>query len=103
MRNLLRGFIFLCGALPVAVYGQAVTPSQDAYYVPANATNFGGATSITVGSSGSIGLVQFDLTTLPAGATVQKATLTLFINKVNVPGGISVNLANGSWQESTVS
>jgi len=106
MRKLFRAAVLFSAALPVVAWGQVLTPSQDAYYVPGNATNFGAAVSVTVGSSASVGLVQFDLGALPLGTTaaqVQKATVTFFVNKVNVPGSISVNLANGSWVESTVS
>jgi len=96
-------FVFTLWAL--AGSAQTLLPSQDAYFVPGNGTNFGGAPSITVGGSGSVGLVEFDLMQLPAGTTaaqVQRATLTVFVNKINVPGSISVNLANGSWSELTV-
>lgn len=107
MRLLFRSVAFFCAALPpAAIYGQVLMPSQDAYYVPGNATNFGSATTVTVGSSGSVGLVQFDLTELPAGVTaalVQQATLTLFVDHVNTPGSIAINLADGSWQELLVS
>jgi len=62
---------------------QTLTPSQDTFYVPGNGTNYGTATTITVGSSGSLGLVQFDLSTLGlTAAQVQKATLTLFLDHV---------------------
>jgi Collagen triple helix repeat (20 copies) len=105
MRQLFRLGLF-CAVVTIGVYSQTLTPFQDAYYVPGNATNFGGATSVTVGSSNSVGLVQFDLAALPAGTTaaqIQSAFLTVFVNKVNVPGSIAVNLANGNWVESTVS
>jgi hypothetical protein len=76
--------------------------------VPGNGSNFGTATTITVGSSASIGLVQFDLTQLPAGVTaaqVQKATLTLFLDHVNAGGSINIDTVSAStpWSELTVS
>src|SRR5271157_2880343 len=98
--------LFLMAALSATLWGQTLTPSQDAYYVPGNAVNFGAAPTVTVGSSGSVGLVQFDLSALPAGTTaaqVQKATLTLFIDKVNQAGTVNVDLAAGNWLELTVS
>ncbi|MDR3701942.1 MAG: hypothetical protein P4L56_19995 [Candidatus Sulfopaludibacter sp.] len=99
MRKLQRAAVLFCAVLPAVTWGQVLTPAQDAYYVPGYATNFGAAVSVTVGSSGSVGLVQFDLGALPPGTTaaqVQRATVALFINKVNVPGSISVSLANGA-------
>ncbi len=53
----------------------------------------------------SEGLVQFDLSSLPAGLTASKishATLTLFLNQVNNPGTVNIYAANGNWTESGV-
>ncbi|MGH9393592.1 MAG: DUF7594 domain-containing protein, partial [Terriglobales bacterium] len=89
----------------MAVAGQTVTASQDAYVVPGNGLNFGTVPAITVGSFGSEGLVQFDLTQLPAGLTgsqILRATLTLFANHVNVAGLVTVHVADGGWTETGV-
>jgi len=91
---------------PLGLMAQVLTPSQDAYYVPGNATNFGKAVNITVGASSAVGLVQFDLTGLPPGITagqVVKANLTLYANSVSSPGSINLNNVLGSWVETTVS
>ena len=101
---------FVAAALalaPIAGFAQTLLPSQDAYYVPGNATNFGAATTITVGSSGSVGLVQFDLSQLPAGVTaaqIQKATLTLFLDHVGVGGTINIDTVSAAtaWTEAGV-
>jgi len=92
---------------PLAAFAQSLTPSQDAYYVPGSGTNYGTASTITVGSSSSVGLVQFDLSSLPAGVTanqVQKATLTLFLDHVGASGAISVYTVSAAtlWSELTV-
>lgn len=105
MRLLGLPFVSVLALLPLGLSAQDYKPSQDAYYVPGNATNFGSATSITVGSSGSVGLVQFDLSQLPAGATpaqVAKATLTLFVNHIGVSGSVNISTAAGAWTESAV-
>ena len=107
IKNLTR-FAFAALALaPIAGFAQTLAPSQDAYYVPGNGSNFGTATTITVGGSSSIGLVQFDLTQLPAGVTaaqIQKATLTLFLDHVNSAGTINIDTVSAStpWGELTV-
>ncbi len=93
--------------VPIAGLAQTLAPSQDAYYVTGNASNFGSATTVTVGSSAAIGLVQFDLTQLPAGLTaaqIQKATLTLFLDHVNSGGTINIDTVSSStpWGELTV-
>src|SRR5580700_4298758 len=107
MKNLTRFALAALALAPVAVFAQTLSPSQDAYYVPGNAGNFGTATTITVGSSASVGLVQFDLTQLPAGLTaaqIQKATLTLFLDHVNSAGTINIDTVSAStpWSELTV-
>lgn len=97
------GLILL--AAPLAAFAQSWGPSQDAYIVPGNATNFGTSASVTIGSSGSQGLVLFDLSVLPGGLAsiqVQKATLTLYVNHVSSPGSMNIYIANGSWAELAV-
>ncbi len=105
MKKAVFGVIGVALLAPLAVFAQTILPSQDAYVVPGNGSNFGSATSIFVGSSSSQGLVQFDLTTLPPGllsSQVQQATLTLFVNHVGVPGTVNIYAANGPWTELTV-
>jgi len=107
MNNRIRCAIATLALAPIAGFAQTLAPSQDAYYVLGNGSNFGTATTITVGSSGSIGLVQFDLTQLPAGLTaaqIQKATLTVFLNHVNTGGSINIDTVSAStpWGELTV-
>ena len=107
MKNLTRFAIAALALAPIAGFAQTLAPSQDAYYVSGNGSNFGTATTVTVGSSGSIGLVQFDLTQLPAGLTsaqIQKATLTLFLDHVNSGGTINIDTVSSStpWGELTV-
>src|ERR1700678_4114725 len=107
MKNLTRFAIAALALAPIAGFAQTLAPSQDVYYVPVIGSNFGTATTITVGSSGSVGLVQFDLTQLPPGLTaaqIQKATLTLFLDHVNSGGTINVDTVSAStpWGELTV-
>jgi hypothetical protein len=107
MKNVTRFAIAALALAPIAVFAQTLAPSQDAYVVPGNGSNFGTATTVTVGSSGSIGLVQFDLTQLPEGLTaaqIQHATLTLFLDHVNAGGSINIDTVSAStpWTELTV-
>jgi Collagen triple helix repeat (20 copies) len=91
---------------PLGLMAQTLTPSQDGYYIPGNATAYGRAANITVGVASSVGLVQFDLSGLPPGVTssqVVKANLRLYASAVSSPGSINVNVAYGSWVEATVS
>jgi hypothetical protein len=107
MKNLTRFAVAALALAPIGSFAQTLPALQDAYYVPGNGSNFGTATTITVGSSGSIGLVQFDLTQLPAGLTaaqIQKATLTLFLDHVNAGGSINIDTVSAAtpWGELTV-
>jgi hypothetical protein len=90
---------------PLTIFAQTIPVAQDSYIVPQLETNFGTSASITVGSSGSQGLVRFDLAQLPAGtlgSAVQKATLILFANHTGSPGTINIGAANGIWTETGV-
>jgi hypothetical protein len=105
--TMLNRFVWVLLALtPAALYGQALLPSQDAYFVPGNATSFGTAVTITVGTAlNAQGVVQFDLTQLPAGllaSQVKQASLTLFLDHVSAAGTVNIYAANGAWTESTI-
>lgn len=93
--------------LPAAVFAQAVPLTQDAYFVPGSTANYGAAVTLNVGGAANAqALVQFDLSTLPAGTTqanIAKATLVLYVDKVTSPGTINVSAANGVWTEMAVS
>src|ERR1700685_3781977 len=107
MKNLTRFAIAALALAPITGFAQTLAPSQDAFYVPGNGSNFGTAITITVAISASVGLVQFDLTQLPAGLTaaqIQKATLTLFLDHVNSGGSINIDTVSAStpWGELTV-
>src|SRR4051794_2218551 len=106
MRVVLGRAITLVGLLAgvqSAMLAQTVPLAADASIVPGNATNFGSLVNVTVGGvSGTQGLMQFDLSLLPAGTSasdVTVATLRIFANKVGSPGSINVYTANAAWSE----
>jgi hypothetical protein len=101
----------IAAVLPAALHAQVLRPAQDSFVV----TNFfltnGGQQFIDVEGPDrftgkqSEGLVQFDLSSLPAGLTASKvahASLTLFVNQVNNPGTVNIYAANGNWTEAQV-
>jgi hypothetical protein len=54
---------------------------------------------------GNVTLVEFDLSTLPAGLSgpaILKATLTVFVNQVGKPGTLDVAPVQSAWSEPTV-
>src|ERR1700722_476825 len=82
-----------------AAFSQVLLPSADSFVAPGSPTNFGTASTITVGSSNSFGLVQFDLSQLPSGISasqVQKATFTLFLDHVGAGGTINIDTVSSS-------
>jgi hypothetical protein len=93
--------IFTCSA----AHATGVTLTGDAHVSSTrSATNFGTLANLYVGN-GNTSLLQFDLTTLPAGLTasqVSHATLTVFVNRVNTGGMVSLSPVTSAWSESAV-
>ncbi|WP_216843044.1 DNRLRE domain-containing protein [Granulicella sp. S190] len=81
------------------------TVSADATISTAHPTlNFGSLSNLYVGN-GSTTLVQFDLSSLPAGTPatqIAHAALKLYVNRVNTAGSISVQPVSSSWSELAV-
>ena len=68
------------------------------------ATNYGTLSNLYVSGS-STALLRFDLSTVPTGtsaALVARASLRLFVNRVNTPGVIAIAPLNGAWAEAAV-
>jgi hypothetical protein len=67
-------------------------------------TNFGTLSNLYVGN-GNSAYLQFDLGSLPAGTTssqIARATLTVFVNRVNAAGSVSLAPVTSGWSESAV-
>jgi hypothetical protein len=102
----------VCALLASAAWGSSGGPLGDTYVSPANnSLNFGNLGTISVGplgasnAPGNTGLFQFDLSNLPAGTTaanIGKATLTVYLNKVLVAGGLDFSEVSTAWSESVV-
>jgi hypothetical protein len=98
---LLTALLLSCSAARAATLSVAADS-----YVSSTAptTKYGAATTLNVGG-GSITLLNFNLAALPSGLTsanIQKATLTVFVNKVTTAGGLDFLPITGSWSESGV-
>lgn len=108
MRKTVISFVALAAAMASPVWSANAPLVSDAHVTgstPAN--NFGAVGFINVGAPGPArGFFQFDLTAgLPPGVTaanISKATILLFVNRVNVAGAIDVNAAAGSWNEASI-
>ena len=103
---MLRRFLlaFACAALmaaPVALSAQA-PPSDDAYVLSTTpSANYGAQPNLLVGSKGTA-YVRFNLASIPAGPTVAKATMRLYVNRVVTPGSLDVYQLNSAWTEAGV-
>lgn len=96
------GLLFFTGyeasALDVTLSGDASVNSAHA------SVNYGALSNLYVGN-GNTAFLQFDLTTLPPGTTsaqVSHATLTIFVNRVNAPGAVTVSPVSAAWGEYSV-
>lgn len=90
--------------LPVIV----LEASADAHLSAAHPTvNYGSTNTLPVGFNTDNtlhrSLVRFDLSSIPANATINKATLSLYqVGSAGVGLGVRVNRATKSWTENTV-
>jgi Collagen triple helix repeat (20 copies) len=107
VRRILLHGVGLAGLWTAALPAFAVeaTLVADAHVNSARpAVNSGAISNLNVGG-GYTALLQFDLSTLPAGTTaaqVSRATLRLYCNRMDTAGLVSVQPVNGSWGEYSV-
>jgi hypothetical protein len=80
-----------------------ITPGADAYTnIAAPSTNYGAAGLLSVDAGSATTYIQFDLSSIPAGASVSQATLKLYVNAVSTPGSFNVQYVSGAWTENTI-
>jgi hypothetical protein len=95
----------LVGFLAGAAHAAQVALAADTHVSSARpTTNFGTVANLYVGG-GNTSLLLFCLTTLPTGVTssqIAHATLTVYGNRVNTAGTISVAPVTSAWTESSV-
>src|ERR1700719_809996 len=91
--------------LSSAVLAQSAPPSADTYSNSSHndtGVNYGSAILLVVQTGGNNSYLQFNLSTVPTGATVNKATLRLFVDALVTSGSFDVYQLNKSWSESTL-
>jgi hypothetical protein len=85
-----------------AAYAAQVALTADTHINAARPTiNFGTLSNLYIGN-GNTALLQFDLSTLPVGLSsgqVSRAILTVFVNRVNTPGTVSLAPILSAWTE----
>lgn len=97
------GVVLAAGSLLLPGLWAVDAPLVGDTYVSAAApgNNYGAATNMIV-APGNAGLVQFDLTAIPASSTIAKAYLCVYVNKVAAAGTLDFSLPASSWTEGTV-
>src|SRR5580692_2426487 len=94
--------LFLSLFSGLTVHAQ-ITPSADTYTNTATpTTKYGSATLLDVDGASQITYIQFNLASIPSGASVSQATLKLYVNAVTTAGSFNVDYVNGSWSEGTI-
>ncbi len=110
MKLVRRRWVFWAGLAAVwasglRAFGVEATLVADVHVNSARPTmNSGAISNLNVGG-GYTALLQFDLSTLPAGTTaaqVSRATLRLYCNRADTGGLVSVQPVNGAWGEYSV-
>ncbi len=87
------------------MYAADMPLTSDAHVNSAHAsTNYGSLSNLYVGN-GNTAFLQFDLSALPTGTLstqISRATLTVFVNRVNAAGTVSVSPVTSAWGEYSV-
>jgi trimeric autotransporter adhesin len=105
MKNLqIRSAVLLLSTLCLLIGAYAqITPSADAYTNTADpTTNYGAATLLDVDGATQAAYIQFNLSSIPTGASIGQATLKLYVNAVTTAGAFEVYSVNGPWAENTI-
>ena len=88
-------------AFPALSMAQA-PPSADSMTVSWHPTQNFGASTILAVQGGVSSLIQFNLSGIPANASVQKASLRLYVDAVQTPGAFDVFPVTAGWAENQV-
>jgi hypothetical protein len=99
-----RAFVYLSSLVVLCsvAFAQSAPPSGDTYSYSAQPKQTNGSQVLLAVQSGSNAYIQFNLGTLPPGATVSKATLRLFVDAVVANGSFNVYPVTSTWSENTL-
>ena len=94
--------VFTLCAFLVPIAAAQAPPSADTFVSSARPNFNYGVSPILVVQPGTTSFIQFDLSALPLGSEVNKATLRLYVDAFVKPGSFDVYPVNGAWAESTL-
>jgi len=87
---------------PSVAHATGVALSADTFVSSSRSTtNFGTVANLYIGN-GNTALLQFDLSSLPTGTTssqIAKASLIVFVNRINVDGTVNLSPVTSAWTE----
>ena len=96
-----RALVALVLLSPAIALAQA-PPAADSILVSSRPTQNYGSSSILAVQNGSTSLIQFNLSGIPANASLQKASLRLYVDAVQTPGAFDVYAIGSAWTENQV-
>lgn len=88
--------------ISTCLFGQTEPPSADTFVSSLTPKANYGSSIILVVQQGANSYLQFNLSALPVGAHVSKATLRLFVDGVLKSGSFDVYQLNAPWSENTL-
>lgn len=88
-----------------AARADTLQATDDAYVTLGNGTNFGGSQDLLVQNMRGQNqtLLRFDLSVLPAGAQLDKASLRLWVDAIGQAGTVDLYIVLDPWNEDVVS
>lgn len=100
-----KNLVALLLSLPISAslaLAQSAPPAGDTYTLMSDpARNYGEQPYLVV-RDGATSYVQFNLSTLPPGASVARATLRLYVDEVSASGSFDAYPVETSWTESSL-
>ncbi len=94
--------LFYSAAISIPALAQQAPPSADTFaFNSTPKTNYGAWPQLVV-TQGATSFIQFNLSSLPANATVTKATLRLYVDAVSTAGSFDVYAVDTPWSEGTL-
>lgn len=93
---------FLAAATAATVSAQSVALLADTYTDSATpAANFGDRPNLLLSPTQRV-FLRFAIPSAPPGAALGRAVLTLFVNRIAVPGPLQVSTVRSTWNETTL-
>ena len=101
MKRLFLALFFCILLAPLGIWAQAPSAADTFVASSTPTTNYGTQPILAV-QNGVTSFVQFNLSAIPQGSTVNKATIRLYVDTVVTPGSFDIYQVNSAWSEGSV-